>query len=151
MYVISTAQKQYIRENYRRFFDTKEPHCMLYLHNNVTSLWAIKEVNNLRKTLGDSRYETMKTDLDKFQKLYNYALYIQDTIRKLKDTHSDSQDMKTKIREYSIQLAQISSKMPGCRWSIIMAFFLLMNNTDMKNVAIPKRETRIPHRQGELQ
>lgn len=143
MYMVSTAQKQYIREQYRRYFETKEPDCILYLFNIVSSLWSIKEVNNMRKILGQYDYEKLEKNLEKYQKLYNYSISIRQTIIKMQDLKSDSETLREKIKIQNRYLAEISTFMPIIRADIIKAYFLLINETDMRNVAIPKQEFRI--------
>lgn len=137
MIFTSSAQKVIYRENLRRYFDTQEPDCIIYLYNVVCMLASQKEsIDKIRKTLGDDEYYRIQESLKKFQPHYSYAAQVRKIIADVKAKQLE--DKPNALLELQRrELASICKVMPILRSDIITFFFLLVNDSDLRNIVEP--------------
>jgi|SRR3990167_4983508 len=137
MIITSSAQKVFYRENLRRYFETHEPDCITYLYNIVCMLIPAKEASDrLRKTLGDEGYIKLQESLKKFQPQYSYAAQIRKIVVDIKAKQVEDR-ANTVIELLRKELALISREIPVVRADIMTAFFLLVNDSDLRNIVEP--------------
>jgi len=139
--IIQTSNnvKQNFRDYMRRYFRSEYNIGMLYIRDIVLMLMNFKEINILNQEIGQEDYQKTKQALQAYGSLYNYANLISDNIIKMQEKH-EGELLKTKINIQNHSLMKIAEKLPAVNYRIWRAFFILVNNCDLKNIAVPKEE-----------
>ncbi len=97
------------------------------------------EINNLKEKLGKEEYEKTIKSLRMYERYYSYSNLISDGIIKMQDK-PESGIFKKKIDYQNKQLARIAVHLPAINPRIMNAFFILVNNCDLRNISVPKEE-----------
>ena len=137
--IIQTSNniKQMFRDKMRHYFRAHSSMKLQYLRDVVLMLMNNKDINNLSDALSEKEYALTKKALQDYDKLYSYANLVQDAIIKLDEKH-DSERMKMKIDHENRRLMEIAASLPPTNFRIMRAFYLLVNNCDLRNVSVPK-------------
>ena len=146
--IIQTSNniKQDYRDYLRKYFRSQYSFGMQYIKDVVLMLINFPEINSLKKKLGDEEYSKTLTALSQYDNHYSYANLINDNIIKMQEKH-ESDLFKKKIEIQNIELMKIAVGLPPINFRIMRAFFLLVNNCDLKNISVP-REERFDKRKG---
>ena len=134
MLVTSTVVKQRFRHYLTKYLDTPEPHNTIYLYNIVAMLLPYKECNTLEKTLGKERYEKLIASIHEFHNVYYMSAHTRDYIEKLREKKSENANELARMFEKRIKA--ISQQLPLLKPALFYAFDQLVNNSDLRNVAI---------------
>lgn len=140
MIITSSSQKTFYRENLRRYFDTPEPDCIVYLYNIVCMLMPTREATEkVRKSLTDTEYFRIQDSIKKFQRLYSYAAQVRRLISEIKQKQAEDRPSSV-VELLRKELFVVCKEMPLIRADIISLFFLLVNDSDLRNIVEPVSE-----------
>lgn len=140
LYQTSNNVKQNFRDYMRKYFRSESSFGMQYLKDIVLMLMNFPEVNILKKELGEDYDKTLEA-LKKYDSLYSYSNLINDNIMKMKEkATTDSQIFKRKIEQQNKELMKVAFNLPAIEFRIMKAFFILVNNCDLRNISVPKEE-----------
>ncbi len=135
----SSNVKQNFRDNTRRYFRSELSSRIQYIRDIVLMLMNFKDINILEKELGEEEYKLTLESLQKFGKRYSNINIINDGIIKMQDK-GDSDLFGRKIDKQNKKLEEIAKSLPAINYRIMRAFFILVNNCDLRNVSVPKEE-----------
>lgn len=136
----SNNVKQNYRDYLRKYFRSNYSSGLQYIKDIVLMLMNFKDINNLQQVLGEKEYKVTLQALQEYDSLYNYSNLIADTIVRLQEKTSGSELMKTKIDQQNRKLFEIAVSLPATNFRVLRAFFILVNNCDLRNISVPKDE-----------
>ena len=135
----SNNVKQNFRDYMRRYFRSEHNIGLQYIRDIVFMLMNFKEINTLKQDLGEREYQLTKQALQDYGSLYNYANLLSHNVIKMQEKH-EGDLLRTKINIQNQNLMKVAEKLPAVNYRIFRAFFILVNNCDLKNIAVPKEE-----------